>query len=211
MKHLPSFLFTMGCLGFLASGCVKDPIKNINQDESRLYITHRDSTTQFSSFSTFSVADSVAVIENNQLSEKSVNSFDQQLISTMVSMMRQRGYTLVDKNSDPDIVINISRVYNDYSGLINYADYYGSYYGYYDPYYWGYAGYDYYFPPIYGTYAIRDGGINIDMFDAKDAASTNQLRLIWNGLIRGSGTFSQTNIENNIAALFGQSAYIRKN
>jgi len=203
--------FLLAAAVFSLAGCSKDPLKNLTGDENIVYITHRDSTTVFNSFSTFSISDSVAVIENNQLTGKAITGFDQQLLAAFVTNMQQYGYTLVDKNNNPDLVINISRVYNDYTGLINYSDYYGGYYGYYDPYYWGYPGYSYYFPPLYGIYTITDGGIQADMFDAKNAASSNQLKLVWNGLIQGAGTFSSSYIPVNVKSLFDQSPYLRIN
>jgi hypothetical protein len=192
-------------------GCTKDPLKNLQGDENIIYITHHDNATAFNTFSTFGISDSVAVIENNQLSGKAITGFDQQLITAFIDNMQQFGYTLVDKNNNPDVVINISRVYNDYTGIINYSDYYGGYGGYYDPYYWGYPGYSYYFPAVYGVYTITDGGVQADMFDAKNAGTNNGLKLIWNGLIQGSGTFSSSLVTKNIKALFDQSGYMKVN
>lgn len=211
MKHRMRWLGIAVIATAVLSGCTKDPLNHINDDESRLYITNHDSTADFAAYHTFSVADSVAVIVNNQLKEKSTNAFDQQLISETISRMEQQGYTWVSRDDNPDLVINISRVYNDYTGLIDYSNYYGGYYGYFDPYYWGYPGYSWYFPPIYGVYTLRDGGINLDMFDAKDAQATGELRLVWNGLIRGTGTFNEANILGNIRSLFDQSSYLRSN
>lgn len=192
---------------FLAS-CTKDHLENLDSDDTGIYITNRDSTVDFSTYATFSVADSVAVIEDNQLVEQGTSSFDQQLRSTFIGLMQQRGYTEVSREGNPDLVINISRIYNNSTGVIDYSNYYGGYYDYYDPFYWGYPGYGYYFPAVYGVYTITDGGINIDMFDAKNAAANNQLKLAWNGLIRGSGTFGPANITRNVTALFDQSPYL---
>ena len=96
--------------------------------------------------------------------------------------------------------------------MIDYSLYYNSYFGYYDPFYWGYPGYSYYFPPLfYGTYTIRVGGVSIDMFDAANAASGNELKLVWTGLIRGTGTFSTSAIDKSVMSLFDQSPYLDGN
>lgn len=196
-------------LSFIFVRCSKDPLENLNEDESRIYITNHDNTADFKSFTTFSIADSVAIIENNVLVKKQLASFDVTMINAMKTMMTQRGYAEVGKNADPDLVINLSRIYNDVTGIIDYSVYYDSYFGYYDPFYWGYPGYNYFFPPaFYGSYTIQVGGVNIDMFDAMNANDDHQLKLVWNGLIRGEGTFTESKAEGNVMALFEQSKYI---
>ena len=54
-------------LGASLSYCTKDPIKNLSEEESRIYITNYDTTVSFSNYKTFKLADSIAIIENNQL------------------------------------------------------------------------------------------------------------------------------------------------
>lgn len=190
-------------------GCTKNSLENLNEDEARIYITNHDNSADFKSYTTFSIADSVAIIKNNTLEKIERTSFDANLINAFTDMMQQREYVQVSKDNNPDLVINISRIYNDITGLIDYSIYYNNYFGYYDPFYWGYPGYNYLFPPVfYASYTIQVGGVNIDMFDAKNAGTNQQLKLLWNGLIRGSGTFDETNINNNIMALFDQSPYL---
>ena len=56
-------------IGSLAS-CTKEPLKNMTAEESRIYITDHDSSVNFSSFKTFSIVDTVSIIEDGQLSGK---------------------------------------------------------------------------------------------------------------------------------------------
>lgn len=194
----------------LATGCAKDPIKNMSEADSRIYITHRDSTANFAAYHSFSIADSVAVIDNGHLAGMALTDVDTAFIAAVRNMMEQRGYTLVGRNDNPDLGINVSRIYNTYSGLVSYPDYWGSYYGYWDPYYWGYPGYSYYFPTYYGVYQITEGALSIDLLDLKNASSNgNTIEGIWNGLIRGSGIFRVENAPSQVKALFDQSAYIQ--
>lgn len=195
----------------IMTGCAKEPLDNLSSDEARLYITNHNDSASFSSYNTFRIADSVAVIHNNQLEERARTDYDAQLIEAVAARMQQNGYTRVQAGVTPDIGIIISRVYNDYTGVISYPDYWGGYGGYWDPYYWGYPGYGYYFPGVVGTYTITDGAVSIDMFDIKNAGENNKLDFLWNGLIRGSGTFSQSNINKNVQALFDQSTYLNHN
>ena len=195
-------------IGLALTSCTKDVDNNLDAGEKPLYITKPDAATEFNSYATFSLADSVAVISNNQLVERVRTNYDAALINAIAEQMTSRGYTRVAQAEQPDLGISISRIYNDYTGIIDYTDYWGDYSGYWDPYYWGYPGYDYYFPPAYGTYTVTEGGVAIDMFDLKNAAGTNQLRQVWSGLIRGTGTFNTSLVPTHAQALFQQSPYL---
>jgi hypothetical protein len=204
-------LFCFAVLGiFVLTSCTKDVEENLDADEKPLYITKADSITDFSAYATFSLADSVAVINNNQLVERVRVDYDAAFIDAIAAEMQSRGFTRVANDNTPDLGISISRIYNDYTGIIDYSDYWGGYSGYWDPYYWGYPGYDYYFPPVYGTYTVTEGGVAVDMFDLKNAAGSNQLRQVWSGLVRGTGTFSTARAAGHAQALFQQSPYITK-
>jgi hypothetical protein len=198
--------------GILAmSGCKKDPIKNLEGDEGQIYITKHSDSVNFGSFHTFSIADSVAVISNNQLQGKLRSDVDAAYINSVKDQLVQRGYTLVAKNQNPDLGITISRIYNTSTGVFDYGSYWDPYYGsYWDPYYWGYGGYGYYFPSYYfGTYSITEGALSIDIFNLKDAKETNRIGNIWNGLIRGSGVFGTSTATKGVKALFDQSPYFK--
>ena len=191
----------------LASACTKDPLKDLTDEESRIYITQRDSTITFGSFKTFSIADSVAYINNNQVVSR-FSAVDAQFISAVQNQMQQRGFVLVAKNQTPDLGITISRVYNTYQGIVEYSN---SYYDYWDPFYWGYSGSSYFFPRSYGVYQVTEGALSIDMLDLRDARATNQIRSIWNGFIRGSGIFNTQSVNSQVEALFNQSPYLKSN
>jgi hypothetical protein len=206
---LPVLIAT--CVVLLA-GCRKDPLDNLSGDEGRIYITKHDDSVSFTSYNTFSVADSVAVISNNQLERRALTDVDDAYINAVKTQLQQRGYTLVDNHQHPDLGITVSRIYNTYNGIFDYGGYWGSYYGsYWDPYYWGYPGYGYYFPPTYyGVYSITEGAVSIDVFNLKDAPqNNNRIKGIWNGLVRGAGTFSTANADGSVKALFDQSAYFK--
>ncbi|GAC1427771.1 MAG: DUF4136 domain-containing protein [Chitinophagaceae bacterium] len=193
---------------FMLGSCTKDPVSKLSPEESRLYITKHDSTTSFSSFKTFSISDSVAVISDGHLREKKHDSFDSLLIASFAKALTQRGYTRVSNEQKPDLGININNIINTYTGYVDYGNYYNDYYGYWDPYYWGYPGYDYYGSYI-GTYQVNEGVISIDIFDLKDASGTGKIKSVWNGVIRGPGIFNSANIDTSVQALFNQSAYIK--
>src|SRR3954465_5699484 len=99
--------------GILAmTSCKKDPIKNLEGDEGQIYITNHSDSVNFSAFRTFSVADSVAVYQNNKYLGTELSASDAAYIQAVKDQLTQRGYTLVNKNQHPDLGINVSQVYN---------------------------------------------------------------------------------------------------
>lgn len=211
MKQKKMFLALFGAIigVSLLTGCSKDPLKNMTNDESRIYITNYDSTIHFSSFNTYSIADSVAVIKNGNLQKRTLSESDAAFIQAVKDNMNARGYQPVSNDAHPDLGINISKVYNDQTGVISYPSYWGYYNQFWDPYYWGYGGYDYYFPYVsYSVYQIREGALSIEMVDLKDAGSNKKIEGVWSGLIRGEAIFDASTASSQVKALFDQSPYI---
>jgi hypothetical protein len=192
-------------------GCSKDPLRDMTAEESRIYITNRDSSVDFNSFNTFSISDSVTVISNNRLEGKATTNTDLLFVNAVRKEMTDRGFREVARDANPDLGINVSRIYNSSTGVISYPDYWGGYYDFYDPFYWGYPGYGYSFPRSYGVYEITEGALSVDMLDIRDAKESKTINGIWNGLVRGTGVFDDQNAATNIKALFDQSPYIRSN
>ncbi len=190
------------------TGCAKEPLDNINSNESRIYITDHDSSVNFSGFKTYSISDSVAVIQNGQ-SAMQLNGTDSAYIAAVKKYMSQAGYVQVAKTQTPDLGVNVNHIISTASGVITYGNYWGDYGGYWDPYYWGYPGYGYYVPYAYSVYQIREGAISVDILDLKDAASNKKINVIWTGLIRGSGIFNASIADSQIQALFQQSPYLK--
>jgi hypothetical protein len=210
MKNILLTISAAAVMGLLGS-CTKEPLNNLTEDESRIYITNHDSAATFNTYKTFSIVDSVAVISNNRLEGKGVTNYDLAVVAAVKARMQQQGYTLVSKSQNPDVGVNVSRIYNTSTGVVSYPDFWGSYYGYYDPFYWGYGGYGYYFPTYYGTYQIQEGALSIDALDLKNATADKQINGIWTGLVRGSGVFRTENAANQVNQLFDQSAYFKAN
>lgn len=202
-----SFL-VMGIFMVFLAGCVKEPLRNLSEEEKRIYLTNKDSSVDFTSYTTFSIVDSVTVIDNGRIAGKQTTGWDLAIIDALIEQMNAKGYQLVDRAEDPDLGINVARIYNTYTGMMTYNDYWGGYGGYYDPYYWGYPGSSYYFPTYYGFYEVTEGAVSIDILDLKNTSQNNRIEGIWNGLIRGEGTFRTENAPSLISALFQQSPYL---
>jgi hypothetical protein len=193
---------------FVLSSCTKDPYRDMTEEESRIYITNHDSTANFNAFKTYSIVDSVSLIDNNQFAGKEAQPWDLQVIAAVQTEMNARGYTKVDRSQNPDLGINVSRIYNTTTSIVDLNNYYGGYGSYYDPYYWGYGGYDYYFPS-YGYYESTEAALSVDLLDLRNASGSQTIKGVWNGVVRGSGVFRSSNVSSQIKALFDQSPYLR--
>ncbi|WP_207495486.1 DUF4136 domain-containing protein [Aridibaculum aurantiacum] len=206
-KHyLIAGLVAVGAL----TGCSKDPLQGMTQEESRIYITNHDSTARFGSYATFTISDSVTVINNNQVTRQQTTS-DIAFISALRAEMQGRGYTMVNRTDKPDLAVNVNRIYNTSTGVINYGNYWGNYGGFYDPWMWGYGGMGFGSPFGFATYSITEGALSIDILDLKNASANNRINGIWSGLIRGSGIFNANTAASQVKQLFEQSPYLRKN
>ncbi|RFM26216.1 DUF4136 domain-containing protein [Deminuibacter soli] len=200
------------CTAFAAAvagtGCTKQPLDHISQDESRIYITNFDSTANFKSYNTYTISDSVAVI-SDQSHKMESGSTDQAYLAAVKKYMQQQGYTYVARTANPDLAVNVNRIYNTTSGVISYGDYWDYYGGYWDPFYYGYGGYGYGIPYYgYSVYSITEGAMSVDLLDLKNAAAKKEINIIWTGLIRGSGIFNTSVADAQVQALFTQSPYL---
>lgn len=195
----------------LVVSCRKDAIKNLDSKEGIVYVTDHDSTVNFSNYLSFRIADSVNVIKDGQLAGRENNSYASSLITALAQAMIQRGFQLeTDHTVQPDIGINITKLVTNQTGVVSYYDYWGGYGSYWDPYYWGYGGYDYYFPYAIGTYTFQEAALSVDMLDLKNPdTGGNKLRSVWTGLVYGSGIFNTGTVSDIVQNLFTQSPYLQ--
>lgn len=191
-------------VALLWAGCRKEPLNHLNNDESRIYITQYDTTANFTTYKTFSVSDSVALLINGQNVGMELGPVETAFIQSLDSAMERAGYTLVSRESSPDLAINLTHISTNYVGVTYFSDY-GDYW---DPYYWGY-GYGYAFPYYYAAYQINEDALAFDMFDLKNATVNKQLKDIWSALIKGEDVFDTANVSSEIRILFAQSPYLK--
>ncbi|HLK29372.1 MAG TPA: DUF4136 domain-containing protein [Puia sp.] len=211
-QYKSSVLLAIAAIGLVVLGaCRKEPLNNLSNEESRIYETNFDSTAQFGSYKTFSVADSADVLEDGQYAGKILTDYEAKLIAALKQSMAGRGYSLVARTANPDLAINITEVVNTQTAVFSYGDYWGDYGYYYDPYYWGYPGYSYYSPYAYAVYSVQSAA-EIDLLDLKNAATNgNKIKGLWSGLVQGEDVFNPNNAAPEVAALFAQSAYLKTN
>ncbi len=202
---------TLALFSFIAlAGCNKDPLNHLTNSESMVYITNKDSSVNFGSYKTFSIADSADVVENGQLVGRIQGPFESALINALDSALQQRGYTLVSKSDQPGLAITVTELTNITTGYVGYSAYWDAYGGYWDPYYWGYPGYGYYSPYAFGVYSVQNNSLEIDMLDLKNAsANGDQIVSVWSGLSAGALVFDPSYAATQVQNLFTQSPYIK--
>jgi hypothetical protein len=172
----------------LLSGCLGYPDADERFDDEIIITRHKEDV-DFSEYKTFAISTQVIVFEEDD-DEIGREPLDQdladQLIEATTENLEARGYTEVDKDSDPDLGVTLSIVNGKVTG------YYGSYWGS----YWGYPYWGYYYPYYY-TYSYNTGTLITDMVDLKNAPDLpdplpppsedpeNRLDVLWTGLVYG--------------------------
>ena len=180
------------------TSCSNDPVNDLSDLDSQVFITNRDKSANFKSFKTFSVSDSVTVVQDNR-SGTALTSLDKDLLSRIITNMQNLGYTYVAVNKNPDVGLTAARITNTYLNVASnpYSSYWGGYYG-------GFYGY-----PGYYTYETSESYWAISMLDLKNADSTAQrLNVIWDAQIRGGGLANPDYIDQMVDSAFGQSTYL---
>jgi hypothetical protein len=210
MKRTGMILSAIAIGALLFSSCRKEPLNDMTEEESRIYVTNYNDTADFTSYKTFSIVDSVAVISNRADAKKELTEYDAKLLNSLKTSLQGRGYTLVDKGAKPDLAVNVSRIDNTTTSIGYNPGYWTGFPGYWDSGYWGYPGFDYWFPSYYSVFRTREKSVVIDLVDLKNAPhADNKLNAIWNAMLRGTGVWNSSNIESMVKAVFDQSAYLK--
>ncbi|QRR04333.1 DUF4136 domain-containing protein [Dyadobacter sandarakinus] len=182
--------------------CSKDPISDLSTEETLVYITNHDKTANYKNYKTFSIVDSVLVVENDRAGT-ALTDIDRALLQRLVTNMQQLGYKYVSPKQNPDVGINAAWITNTYLNVasIPFSSYYGGY--------WGGGGYGYGYPSYYQYYETSESYWLVTMLDFKNPNTTNKtFNVIWNAQIRGAGIGSAQYIDNMVDGIFGQSGYL---
>jgi hypothetical protein len=188
--------------GMLLSSCTKDPLADLSDIDSQVFITNMDKQVNFKQYKTFSVVDSVEVIRDNRASS-ALTSLDQDMLIRIVTNMEKLGYSYVAPNKTPDVGISLSRVTNTSVNVVAQPSY-----G-----YWGYGGgYGYGYPSYYQYYQTSESYWSMSMLDLKNPDTVNnKVKIIWNAQIRGGGLGNTDYVDQMVDAVFGQSTYLKNN
>lgn len=202
MKVKFQTLILGGMMAVLAAACAPDPLDDLTVEDTQVFITNYEPTTNFASYQTFSLADTVYVIRNQQTGV-STSSQDYQALDRVVSTLKQRGYSRVGRQAKPDLGVNIARISETQTGLVANYNPWNSY--------WGYGGGGFYYPPTYSYYQTTESYWYLEVVDLKNVTTGQQPKVVWNAQIRGNGIFDSASLTSLIDKVFTQSTYLKKN
>lgn len=182
--------------------CSPDALQDLTPEDSQVFITNYDKNTSFGNFSTFSLADSVFVVQNDR-SGVSTTALDYRVLSRVTENMTKRGYKKVAKAAKPDFGINVLRISETQTGVVANYNPWNSY--------WGYGGSGFYYPPSYSYYQTTETYWYVEIIDLKTAGTSDKATVVWNAQVRGDGIFDESAVASVIDAVFTQSSYLKKN
>lgn len=207
------FLF---CLLLFQWGCYPKGAEYV--DELDVVATSYESDFDFSARKTYSIPDSIVKISDDIINDPDGDGKPQYLsqanatviINQVKQNMQNYGWTLVDKNANPDVMILVSTMTT--TNIYYYYDwwYWGWWYpGYYPGWGWYYPGY--YYPPYITGY--RSGSIFMQMVDNAPQPWADNAPVIWtciiNGLAEGSSSNIAARTQINIDKAWSQSPYLK--
>lgn len=192
--------------GIGLSSCSKDPISDLSTEESLVYVTNHDKSANYTQYKTFSIVDSVLVVDNDR-SKTALTDIDRALLQRIITNMQNLGYTYVSPKGNPDVGINAAWVTNTYLNVVSQplSSYYGGYWG-------GGYGYGYGYPSYYSYYQTSESYWLVSMVDFKNPNTVDKtFNVIWDAQIRGGGIGESQYIDKMVDSIFGQSDYLKIN
>ncbi|GAB4041821.1 DUF4136 domain-containing protein [Spirosoma jeollabukense] len=210
-KRWAYFVVLALVIGGGLTACQDKAINDLSPEDSKVYITNYDRTTNFSQYKTFSLPDSV-VIESNDGYRPSLGSLESRFVTNVANAMTSRGFQRVSAGQPADLGVAVIRVTNLYTGVgVDPYSYYGSYWG------GGLGGFGGYYPyyPSYYTYQVSDEYWRVQIVDLKNRVTTGTgtnpqpLNVLYDATIHGSDITDVQGVDTAITAIFNQSPYLR--
>jgi len=170
-------------------------------------VTHYDKETNFGSYKTFILADTVFHLIKEGDKDDISRVYDKQMLAAVRGNLISKGYTEVefDANNLPDLLATISVSKATWTGGGWYYPWYPGWGGWYPG--WGYPGYGY-------TYTYETGTVFVDIMDVDDIDKNDPDKYTiprWGGVMQGLISTSQSNysrVINGIDQMFYQSPYL---
>ena len=179
--------------GFTLFSCEKDTVDNNNPvgvDSSKI-TTQYDPSLSLTDHKTIAISDSVLIIDSSNTNTHELSGAEAIYIQALKDSLAARGFTVASLSSQPDLVLNISRISNTSSGTIDGDGYWNKYATYYSPslYGDGMASYSNSFT-VYNP--VGTGVLSFELLDLKNTATTNQIPIVWNAQIAGNELYESS-------------------
>jgi hypothetical protein len=180
-------------------------------EDTDVVITSFDEEYNFSEKQTFAMPDQIVVDveidEGDTIYEYMADKFATPILETIQANMEDLGYTRVDVEDNPDLLLTPA-------GFTSTTYFYSYWYDWWYGGYWGW-GWGWYYPPYYTVSSYTTGSFVMVLADPNQAADSpiNRSPTIWlsaaNGLV--SGAYNISRITDSIDQAFEQSPYLKTN
>ena len=198
---------TMGAIflsGFMLAGCEKDhtTVKTppVTIDSSKI-TTQYNPSFNLSNYSTVAVSDSILSSGTSDTFE--LNSAEATYIQAFKDSLTAKGLTVVSLNSNPDLLLNITRISSTSNGVIDSTGYWNNYAAHYNPSLYGFANATY-TNSFTTSNPVSAGVLSFELLDLKNASTSNQIAVVWNGQVSGSDLFETQSLARNIVGILLQ-------
>jgi hypothetical protein len=210
-KRTIPVVLAMGALLF--TGCYPDGPDYLSDYD--IVYTNYSPSFSFGSVTTYSLPDKVPIITGNLAEGEDPEYVDTQYSSVILQEIRDNmnalGWQEIDGPNETtvaDVHLLASTITSE---VVSYT-YYGGYWGWYYP---SYPDYGWYYPGYYPTYtSYTSGSLLLQMAVPADVSPTNNVPVIWlgivNGVLEGSNADLLDRIRTSIDQAFKQSAYLKK-
>ena len=216
MKHnrIPA-LSGLLMLILMMSSCYKAP-SPVDKDGEYLVYTYADEEKDFSKYTTFHIADSILVVDNNSLPVYDKSKFAVSIVDSYRKNMEGLGYVFTEDKDNADLGIQVTYIVETQ----NYIQYFNDPYWWMDyPGYWWTPGYwgswDRWSYPYPVSYSVSTNTFLAEMVDLTSAEGDGkELQVIWNSFIngpQGSSLYNNLNrVQKAVEQSFSQSGYLKK-
>ena len=201
-------ILSSAVLCMLFASCQKDPDTD-RLDNDYLVYTNYDADTDFKSFNTFHVIDSILIIDNNSKNEYWNNSNSQKIVNAYATKLQSVGYTPVGSVDEADVVLQLSYINTTYYFTsFGTGPWWNSYPG-----YWNWGGWGWYYPYSF-TYSYSTGSIIGELVNTNaPTPQYDKLTVVWNSYICGLLNGNNLSLSRTMDAVdqaFKQSPYLTK-
>jgi len=175
------------------------------EDADVVYTTY-DPKYDFSAKQTFAMPDQIVVdveIEDGDTTVEYMKEvFATPILQTIEDNMEAYGWTRVDVDDDPDLLLTPA-------GLTSTTFFYSYWYD------WWYGGWGWYYPPYYTVSSYTTGSVILTMADPKSGANSpiNRSEASWVAVMNGLyvGGYNPSRVTTAINDVFAQSPYLKTN
>lgn len=192
--------------------CQKDEEVNKLDADYRV-MTDYDSETDFSSFQSYYLADSILFIGQDEKPQYLDSLQAKPILDACHRNMQERGYSRAASKERADLGLQMTYIASTYhfTGYTASPYWWWGFSGYWSPFYWGNWGAWYYPYPI--SFSVSTGALLTDMLNLKaEQGVGKRLPVVWQsyqtGLLHGSDAFNIILAARGIEQSFKQSEYI---